>query len=316
MHMGFPLKPPKTFHEQLEILKSRGMIIENDMEAIHRLETCNYYRISGYSYQFKINAGSNSYKPGTKFANVIRLYDYDEQLRTLIGRCLETIEIFVRTQIAYHFSHEYGAYGHYNYINYKTYEAYEQFEKCLSSAIDKNCDIPFVKNHVQKYSTQHVDPKDGKVVKIFNMPLWAAVEILSFSTISKFYANISSKVKRQIANSMCSDVSRLEQWLWCLANLRNLCAHFGRIYNNDLHPSITYENALYAVFANTPLQTNRLFGYLIAILRLLPSNNQRRQLLHNIETLNDEYEDILDYGCIGFPQDWRSYFCQWTVSNP
>jgi len=39
----------KTLKEQLEILKSRGLTIENETDAIDFLLCNNYYRVSGYS---------------------------------------------------------------------------------------------------------------------------------------------------------------------------------------------------------------------------------------------------------------------------
>ena len=37
------IKEPKTFKEQIEILKSRQLTIDNDEEAINILKKVNYY---------------------------------------------------------------------------------------------------------------------------------------------------------------------------------------------------------------------------------------------------------------------------------
>lgn len=45
----------KTIDEQIEILRSRGLIIEDETEAKDFLFRNNYYRISGYSLTLRKN---------------------------------------------------------------------------------------------------------------------------------------------------------------------------------------------------------------------------------------------------------------------
>ena len=53
MEQAFKLKEPKTFDEQLQILKSRNMIVDNEEETIKILKRTNYYRLTAYALQFK-----------------------------------------------------------------------------------------------------------------------------------------------------------------------------------------------------------------------------------------------------------------------
>ncbi|MEG2687281.1 MAG: hypothetical protein RR954_09240 [Christensenellaceae bacterium] len=47
------LKTAKTFDEQLAILESRDMVIDDADAALRALKSMNYYRLTGYAYQFK-----------------------------------------------------------------------------------------------------------------------------------------------------------------------------------------------------------------------------------------------------------------------
>lgn len=47
------MKPFKTISQQLALLESRGMLIEDPVLAARALETIGYYRLSGYSYPFR-----------------------------------------------------------------------------------------------------------------------------------------------------------------------------------------------------------------------------------------------------------------------
>ena len=84
-------KPFKTIDEQIELLRYRGMTIADDEVARHALETLGYYRLSGYWYSFREHAPeealgcrSDLFIPGTSFDQVIRLYDFDTQLRVTV----------------------------------------------------------------------------------------------------------------------------------------------------------------------------------------------------------------------------------------
>lgn len=46
-------KPFRTIDEQIDILRSRGMIIDVIETARKALEKISYYRLSGYSYPFR-----------------------------------------------------------------------------------------------------------------------------------------------------------------------------------------------------------------------------------------------------------------------
>lgn len=105
------LKDPKSFEDQLEILKSRNMKVEDDKKSIEVLRMANYYRITAYVLQFK---NENGYIEGTSFNNMYQLYKFDKRLRHILLEILESIEISLRTYIAYHLSLKYGAEAHKN----------------------------------------------------------------------------------------------------------------------------------------------------------------------------------------------------------
>lgn len=290
------LKPPLSFADQLSLLESRGMIVDDADEALSFLKTANYYRITGYAFQFK-ETGKENYLPGTSLSAIRKLYDFDARLRNIIIRYLEDIEIYVRSQAAYWFAHEYGSYGHYMPWCFSSDSAFQEFETACSSAIEKNRQVPFISHHLSVYSTP----------ASINIPLWALVEILSFSTISKFCSSLCFPLMKKIACSVGDDPGYFENHLHCMANLRNICAHYGRLYNRELRPSVKLPARLYRDYSRTfgtVLKTDSLYGYLLAMLPLLPSALQRSRLLHDLKTLIDEYDKTVDLMRLGMPADW------------
>lgn len=307
----FKLKPPTTYEQQLLLLESRGMIIQDRSKALAALQNENYYRLSGYTFHMKVNASTEQFAEGSSFDTVLSLYDYDKELRNILFRYIDTIEIRLRTRISYFFSHACTSYGHYNPINFLSYEACDDFVASLNKAIEKNKDAPFVKQHIIKYSNPNTNPP------LYNMPLWVAVEILSFSTLSKFYKTIGSDtIKHEIANSLEISSAQLDNWLHAIACLRNLCAHHGRIYNQKLHPAISYSPTFYNSIKPLVLQTDRFFGYIPALIALLPDSIKRNQFVQDLIKLNHHYFQSIDYSLLGYPDDWEDYLKQWlTIST-
>ena len=76
------MKIAKTYEEQIEILKTRNLIIENEDGAIKALSTMNYYSLTGYLYQFKDKSGN--YINGTTLEQGIALYKFDRELSSII----------------------------------------------------------------------------------------------------------------------------------------------------------------------------------------------------------------------------------------
>ena len=115
-------KSPLTFEQQLQQLKDRGLIIDDDDLALFHLKTISYYRLSAYWHPFrKIEQDgvlSDDFEEGTQFTEVIRLYEFDRRLRLLVMDAIERIEVYARTLFTYQIGHRYGTFGHTKAANF------------------------------------------------------------------------------------------------------------------------------------------------------------------------------------------------------
>ncbi len=100
--MPRPLKSATTIDQQILILRSRGMQIDDDL-ARQWLANVSYYRLSAYWYPARAFDANHEriddFIPGTSFADVIALYEADRKLRTLVHDGMERVEITLRTRI-------------------------------------------------------------------------------------------------------------------------------------------------------------------------------------------------------------------------
>lgn len=81
----FFMKDFKLVTEQVDLLKSRGMLFEDEQDAICKLLSDNYYNIiNGYKDLFLDTTNNQEvFKTGTTFNEIYALYEFDNQLKNI-----------------------------------------------------------------------------------------------------------------------------------------------------------------------------------------------------------------------------------------
>lgn len=279
------VKSATTFEEQIEILRSRNLTIENDARAREILSRVNYYRLSAYTLTLK---KQDVFQPGTTLEDVFALHEFDKHLRAILMRALETIEISFRTHIAYLLAHKYGPLGYLIKNNFDNHEYHQSNIKQLQTELDRSDEV-FIHHHRQKYSGE--------------FPIWVAIEVTSFGLLSKFYSNLVVEDQDQISKEYYnSKVEFLKTWLHSLAYLRNLCAHYGRLYNRRV--SITPK--LFRSEKKLGIAPNTIFALIMTIGRFLRNTNEWDFFITNLAALTESYEQV-DLSKLGFIDNWEEY---------
>ena len=106
------LKEPTTYKWQLDKIRSRGCVIDDEDLCYDALKKLNYYRFTAYFLPFR--NPDETYEPGILFSRIYRIYQFDRHLRNLIFAVIEEVEIFLRSTIAYFHAHKYGKLGYEN----------------------------------------------------------------------------------------------------------------------------------------------------------------------------------------------------------
>lgn len=278
------LKEPKTFDEQLEILKDRGLIIENEEEAKFLLSNINYYRFTAYLINFKTE--KERYAEGVTFELITNIYKFDKELRGLIINVLESIEISFRTYISYTLAMRCGASGYLDETNFINRHFHKIFIENLEREKNNNSNKLFIKHHNEKYNGQ--------------LPIWVASEIMTFGMVSKLYSNLLPVDKSYIKSNLCRVNPKLvNTWLQSLTNLRNHCAYYGRVYGY-LFPVTTIKKE----YIGYDLESRKIFASIIAMKHLISDQDTWNKFFINIQQLIREYEKYIELRMIGFPENW------------
>lgn len=283
------LKPPATYEEMINILKSRGLTIGNERKAIDTLKRINYYRLTGYLIPYKIDA--EKYMDGTTFELIVDLYNFDMWLRSLLLDIFEYVEISMRSKISYHLAHKYGSecYRDPSNFSFRTTTDYENFVAKMDEELDRSKEL-FVAHYKTKYGSRY--------------PIWVAVEVLSFSSLSILYSNLKPGDKRVISKEYGLRTSGLMgSWLHSMCVLRNRCAHFSRIYNTKLSKQVSLTfNA-----QKLNIEPNSLYSIIFILKYLVKDYSVWNQWLIELSSLIDQYRDVCDLNRMGFIEDWEKH---------
>ncbi len=240
LHMA---KPFKTYDEQIGILKSRGLIITNEAEAIRFLETENYYNvINGYKTEFLI-PDTDLFANGVTFENIQALYSFDKAFRHGILSTLLDIENMLKSIIAYEFARQYGATA---YLNIASYNVYGEKSRQAAQELIDSINEQIVK---WKDNTDHSNDNIRHYLAVHGeIPIWVLFSHIMIRDLCKFFQCLTPNLKDLICQHIVSIYGKkfksddLYAFLRILKNVRNLCAHNLRIYNYKTQYIISKKN--------------------------------------------------------------------------
>ena len=277
---------PMIIDEQVENLKSIGLIVEDEEYAKRILNDISYFRlIKAYSLNLKPKNGN--YVDKVMFEQLVELYLFNANFRQIIFPEIEKIEINVRCRIANYFAEQYGVLGYLEADNFVNPEYHQSCIDDIEEEIRRNSKAPFVKNFRDNY-------EGGQ------LPIYALVEVFSFGTLSKFYKNMKNPDKKAVAKSFSVGYTYFESWLESISYVRNICAHYGRLYNAKLSKT----PMLYKEYSEAGIGNNRIFGVLLCLKQLLKNDSHWKIFVQNIELLFEKYESV-DIKTMGFSENWK-----------
>lgn len=281
------LQEALTVEEQIKNLKSINLIISDEDFAKQFLNDVSYFRfIKAYSLGLKPKNGN--YYDGVTFEQLVELYLFNANFRQLLFSQIEKVEINLRCRISNYFSSTYGVLGYKDSMNFSNVNYHSIFLADIQNEINRNKRAPFIKNFQHNYSNGDI-------------PFYALIEIFSFGTLSKFYKNMKNTDKKIIASTYGVGYTYFESWIESIAYVRNLCAHYGRLYNAKL----TKTPKLYQQDHKIGITNIRIFCILCCLKYILPTDHHWIEFVDTIQLLFEKYTHV-DKSTMGFPENWMS----------
>lgn len=224
------MKQALDIDEQIQKLRSYGMLFDNEEKAKEILLDVGFYRLGFYSFPFEISYPSlknrtHMLREGTSFKSVFDLYEFDTRLRRILLNALDRIEVNVRTRITYIVSNYYKASPTwFADKNIMTAAYVEDFNNKIYSSISEN-DV------IKRHHESHINDKYA--------PAWKTIEFMTLGNICRLYGSIKDiDVKKHVAKEYGCSLKVFSNYLETIRIIRNKCAHGNCVYSLSIAKGI------------------------------------------------------------------------------
>lgn len=289
-------KPVLTFAAGVQRLQDKGLIVTNHAAAEQFLRAVGYFRFRGYALPFMRPApvgfayGTRHFVPGTTFADVQSLYEFDRALRALVMEQIDRIEVAVRTAILQELNTVFHPHWYSDFTQQVFKDSNDQAKwfADVAKEVERSKKQLFIRHYQNKYTSPLLPPS------------WAIAECLSFGKWSALYQQLAQG-KSAIASTFGLTPPVLESWLHSLNVLRNACAHHSRLWNR----SLPFEPKSHPRFSAHFVAPSK-FYVRAAVIRILTSAiDGNPNFADGLRNLLRSYPMIRP-AVMGFPASWET----------
>ncbi|MDE6721284.1 MAG: Abi family protein [Bacteroidaceae bacterium] len=288
-------KPALSLVQQIEVLRQRGLLIDDETEAERLLGNIGYFRLAEYWHVMEADKQTHVFKPNVHFQDVITLYKFDAELKILVFSVIQRLEIAMRAKVILYFSMKFGPFW---FMDESLADKPVQFEQNLDrlrTELSRSYE-DFIKEHFRRYDEPDMPPA------------WKTLEVASFGTLSKLYRNASDpEVKKQVCH--CFDIPAykfLRSWMKSLTVIRNNCAHHARLWNQrfPFAPQLPQKMPRKWICTH-PVATKSLYPNLCCAAYWLNSIQPDNTFVADLKELLRRYPTV-NPAAMGFPVDWQN----------
>lgn len=295
---------PKVIHSTHDLitdLQSKGMSISDTSLAEKAIEQVGYYRLRGYAFHF-FDAATGRFHSGTRFDNVLQLYYFNCELSSLLFAMSSKVEVALRARLCEALLSLGDPLIYLDPSIFKDKAIYWKNLGTLCSEINRSDEVFIKHNHINH---------DGQI------PIWAAVEVMSFGNLSKFVSNLItgpntpfSKLakcytyKSAKGKDVVPSLDMIASWIHSVVILRNMCAHNSRIYNRSTNKKPII---LAADQQTPPPRYYGLYQILLSMKYLRSSKEEWNVFVGEFDTLLNKYSTYVDLTKLHLPADWKNH---------
>lgn len=203
-------------------LRSKGLLVPRPSVAARKIELIGYERLRIYFLSRRqLNVPGRPFIPGTTYHDIIRLYECDVRLRDACFSAVGQFELLLRNAMSEALSHAYGSHPYLHPAAFQSpaanLTAFQSFARIYEQSKDQRA-----RHYRQTYCPPLLPP------------IWTIKEFLTFGTASRLYQELNGTIKKAIASQFGVPSDQIfANWLECLVDLRNICAHHDRLFNRS-----------------------------------------------------------------------------------
>ena len=246
----------------------------------------------------------------------VELYEFDEKLRLLVFKHIHRIEIAIRTRFNEAMCENTG--------NAFWYLDSSLFGRNTASYVDTINKLRGAFLESQETFALHFREKYyNDYCRFYSLmpPSWMAIELMTFGNMLTLLNSVSidtikhQKLDRWARKKIGPDkFKKLTNWLRCIRDVRNHCAHHNRLFNRNFpapdgvkqHLSSSIPLVTIANSTSGQNQLNRLYTTL-AVMQVISKQIGLPPIGPKLLRLYDDHPEAQNHlPSMGFPEEWRS----------
>ena len=251
-------KPFLTYNQLIELMKTRGIQINDYDFAVTALQSHSYYTlINGYQHIFDNLSSCDT----VAFEDIYSLYSLDNTINNIIFKYILFVERGLKSRLSYQVSQNYGVYTEWKDLNYENLVFDDSNDYlCISNYSNSNRSryntlVSLKKTFVDAYQSEPL--KHYKKNKN-HIPPWILSTSITFGKALRWYGILKGVDKDDICNSYFSNYNLdpniqkelLNKSLSLLKEYRNMIAHGNRVFMNLSLPQLP-KYAITTIFHNS-----------------------------------------------------------------
>nr|CRH06872.1 putative abortive infection bacteriophage resistance related protein [Candidatus Magnetococcus massalia] len=315
-------KPYKNSVELCGKLINQGLTIQDPDKAANLIERASYYRFKAYLFPF-LNA-SKQFNDQANFDDAYSLYAFDEELRLMLFRHIQRIEIGVRSLFDQTMTA--STENPFWYLDASLFDLKDGNHATTVNAIRdmfRKSKEPFAEHYRQKYYNAfcpfYRDLPPG----------WVAIELMTFGDLYSLLKSVTEQTKHQhklhafsqkILNAQRDGRFRgnyqtFLNWMKIIRDVRNCCCHHTRLFNRNLgSPSaikkvLSQDISLVQTSGSSGRrqedQVNRLYTALAAMQQILTGLGYDKIGLKLDDLFTQHPIVVRFHPSMGFPAQWK-----------
>lgn len=288
-------KQPIDYPEQIAMLRRRGLIIADEEYAIRQLGIISYFRLASYWKPMEMDKASHIFKPKSTFENAVSLYYFDKNLRALLFKVVQSIEIALRTKVIHHIGMKYGAFW------------FADESLATNPHMFAN-NLAHIQAELSRSREDFILEHNAKYIYPPYPPVWKTLEVVSFGTLSKLLENFSDRSVKKIIAAEFNLPHRkfLESWIKSISGVRNYIAHHARVWNRKYpYKPLMPQRLPNKWIEVTDVREEKLYAQLCVLKYLEDAIHPHNKFASELKNLIRFYSNV-DVVAMGFSSDWES----------
>lgn len=298
----------KTIDEQTDILRKKGLIINDEKKTREILLRENYFFISGYRHLFMNKEDKDKFLPGTTFEELYATFLFDRAIRNTFFKNILIVENNIKSITSYQLSKKYG-FREKDYLNPNNFSQDSLQSRQVYDVLNK------VKRQIRVNGRKHT-ATFHYIEHYGYIPFWILVKVLSFGIMAEFYDILKYEDQAEISKFYNVSPEILGTYLSLLSNFRNVCAHEDILYDHRTQRVIP--DSKFHRLLNIPKDEdgyiygkNDLFS-LVIMLKVMLSKDDFDEMIIEISREVENLDKIVNtvpldtiLNRIGFPNNWK-----------